>query len=107
MDPVYFYKAIIPLAIGTYLIRLSFIAFSDRIQLNERTRRILSFIPVAVLPALIAPMAFFHKGGVDLFWGKERFVAMLLATIVCFYTRNMLYTLVSGLAILFLFQNFL
>jgi branched-subunit amino acid transport protein len=65
-------------------------------------KEVLSFIPAAILPAMIAPMVFFHQGEVVFLAGKERLAVLILATLVCYYTKNMLITIGFGLALLYL-----
>ena len=90
------------LGFGTLMIRGSLIFMSSRITIPERVREIFSFIPSAILPSMIAPMVFFHQGSVDLIFGKERFVILVLATGVCYFTRSMLGTICFGLGLLYL-----
>jgi branched-subunit amino acid transport protein len=98
----YFWLNIFFLSLGTLVIRYSFIAFSSRMVISDRTKEIFSFIPSAVLPALIAPIVFLHKGQVEMLLGKERFVVLLLATVVCYLTRSTLATVAFGLGALYL-----
>ena len=44
------------LGIGTYLIRFSFLGPLGRVQLPPFVLRLLRYTPVAVLPALVAPL---------------------------------------------------
>lgn len=97
----YFWLNIFFLSIGTIAIRFSFIAFSSRLKISDRLKDIFSFIPSAILPALIAPGVFFHKGSVAIVQGKERFVILILATIVCYLTRSTLATIAFGLVALY------
>ena len=96
----YFWFNIICLSIATITIRFSFIAFSSRMVISDRLKEVFSFIPAAVLPALIAPIVFFHQGSVEFLMGKERFFVLAAATIVCFFTRSTLATVAFGLSAL-------
>lgn len=98
----YFWSCILFLAIGTFAIRFSIISISSKIKISDRMKSIFSYIPVSILPALIAPMVFFHKGQVSWLVGKERFFVLLVATIVCFLTRSMIATIAFGLTFLYL-----
>ncbi|MCM0605651.1 MAG: AzlD domain-containing protein [Xanthomonadaceae bacterium] len=98
----YFWNIVMLLAIGTLAIRGSFIAISSRVKITERTREIFSYIPVAILPALIAPAVFFHQGKVSWLLGKERFLMMILSTILCFFFKSTFITIVFGLGGLYL-----
>jgi branched-subunit amino acid transport protein len=96
-----FWPTILFLGLGTFLIRCSFIYLSSKLHINDRMKEILSFIPAAIFPALVTPMVFFHQGQSQIFMHKERLVAILLATFISYKSKNILITIVSGLAILF------
>lgn len=97
----YFWFNVFFLALGTIAIRFSIIALSARIRISENVKQIFSYIPAAILPALIAPSVFFHEGHVALVHGKERLVVLFLASLVCFFTRSTLATIGFGLTALF------
>lgn len=93
----YFWLNIAALALGTIGIRYSLIAVSGRVKITDRTKEIFTYIPAAILPALVAPMVFFHHGTVEWIWGKERAFVLLLTTVVCALTRSTLATILFGL----------
>lgn len=103
----YFWINIFFLAIGTLAIRGSIIFASQRISISERWKELFSFIPAAVLPALIAPAVFFHKGHAEWLFGKERMFALMLATVACYFSKNTFFTIVFGLISLYLFSHYL
>ena len=102
IESSYFWTVIVLLGLGTLCIRGSIIFLSSRITISDRVREVFSFIPAAILPSMIAPMVFFHQGQVDFIAGKERFAILVLATVVCYYTKSMLGTICFGLGTLFL-----
>jgi len=102
IDAGFFWQNILLLAIGTFTIRSFIIFISARIKINERFKEILSFIPSAILPAMIAPMVFFHRGESLLFAGQERFFVLTLAIIICYFFKNMLATIIFGLSLLYI-----
>lgn len=89
-------------AIGTFSIRFSFIAFASRLKISDSVREFFTFIPAAVLPALVMPMAFYHQGSIEALLYKERFFVLLLAGLVSFFSRSMLLTIAFGLGSLYL-----
>lgn len=103
----YLWQAVIPLGIGTLLIRCSFLFLGERIALSPMIREVFTFIPAAVLPALAVPMVFFHEGVMAAINGKERFIAFLIGFVVCLLSKNILVTILSGLAILFVLREFI
>ena len=98
----YFWTTVALLTVGTLTIRSSVIAFAHRVTIPPRTRLLFTFIPAAIIPAIVAPMVFFHQGHVAWMGGKERLVVLLAASVVCWFTRNMLATLAFGLVALYL-----
>ena len=104
MEPGYFWPVIFFLAIGTFAIRASIISISHRVTISPRQREIFSFIPAAIFPAIVTPMVVFHHGQVAWLDGNERAVVLLLATILCFFTRNMLVIVGFGLIVLYVLK---
>ena len=85
-----------------YASRLSFIAFFARRTMPPLLARALRFVPAAMLTALVVPMVVAHGGTTDL--GDPRVPATLVAASVAFFTRSTLWTLVAGMAALWLLQ---
>lgn len=100
--PEYFWTNVFFLMIGTIGIRISIIAVSGRIQINERWREIFSYIPAAILPAFVAPAVVLHHGHVNWVFGKERLLILVAASLICFLTRSTLATIAFGLVMLYL-----
>lgn len=102
----YYWLNVVLLAIGTIVIRGSIIALSARVKISDRFKEIFTFIPAAILPAFITPAVFFHQGQVSQVLYKERVVILILASILCWFTRSTLATVGFGLAALYVFTNF-
>jgi len=96
---------IVTLALGaaTYAIRLSFLAWSQERTFSPRVKRLLEFVPVTVLPALIAPVVVFPDamGGA---FDPVRVVAALAALAVGLATRSVIAVIVIGLGTLTIMQ---
>ena len=88
----------------TFAMRFSFIYLLGRAELPETLRRMLRFVPAAVLSALIAPELLLHAGSVDLSLGNTRLIAGLLAVLVAWWTKNTLITILVGMALLVALQ---
>lgn len=88
----------------TFLTRLSFIALFGRWQPPDWLRRALRFVPPAVLSAIIFPEVLMRGGVVVMRAENFRLVAALVAALVAWRTRNVLLTIGSGMAILYLLQ---
>lgn len=81
----------------TYAIRLVFIALEGRLTLPPLVTRALRYVPPAVLSAIIFPEVFRPTGILDISPGNARLAAGLLAAVVAWRTRNVLWTLVAGM----------
>ncbi|MBM7068528.1 AzlD domain-containing protein [Actibacterium sp. 188UL27-1] len=87
------------LGVGTFAIRFSFLGlFGDR-KLPEWALRYLRYTPVAVIPALIAPMVLWPPatgGTPDL----ARLIAAAVVILVGYVTKNVLGAIAAGAAAL-------
>ncbi len=97
----YFLLNVILLAIGTIIIRGSFIALSGKMKNSEKLRELFSFIPAAVLPAFIFPATFFHRGVVESIYGKERVLILIVSGVVFYFVRSTLLIISFGLILLY------
>jgi branched-subunit amino acid transport protein len=95
------------LGVGTFAIRFSFLAFAGDRPLPEWALRLLRYVPVAVLPALVAPMVVWPPatGGEP---DVPRLAAAVTALAVGALVRNVLAGIGAGLAVLYvlLFAGF-
>jgi len=98
--------ALLPLlsaiAVGTFLLRFSFIFLYGRISLPQWLHRSMRFVPAAVLSALIFPALVIRNGALFLSPDNHRLVAGLLALAVAWKTKNLLATTVVGLGLFWL-----
>jgi branched-subunit amino acid transport protein len=97
---------IIIVGLLTFGIRLSFIVFLSKVHVSSTLQQALRFVPVAVLSALIAPAIFLPAGSLNLSLGNIRLIAGLLAIVVAWRTKNVLLTIVAGMACLLVLQVF-
>jgi branched-subunit amino acid transport protein len=89
-------------AAGSYLLRVSFITLFGRIdEVPPRVKRVLSFVPPAVLAALVLPELVLQDGALALSVGNDRLIAGGVAAVVAWYTEDMLPTVVVGMAVLY------
>jgi branched-subunit amino acid transport protein len=83
---------------GTFVARISFLGVAHRIADPPiALQRILRMIPPAALAALVLPAFVRPDGQFDL--TQPRLVAGLVATVVAFWTKNVLLTLAVGMAV--------
>ena len=88
----------------TFATRLSFIFLMDRIRMPDWFRRGLRFVPVAVLSAIILPELTSPDGALNLSWRNPQLLAGAVAILVAWKTKNVILTIVAGMAALLLFQ---
>ncbi|MBB5220952.1 branched-subunit amino acid transport protein [Amaricoccus macauensis] len=88
-------------SIGTYLIRYSFIGLVGDRALPPWAARMLRYVPVAVMPGLVAPLIAWPQatGGVT---DPARLAAAVAALIIGITTRNVLASIFGGMAVLYL-----
>jgi len=88
----------------TFATRLSFILLLDRINVPDWFRRGLRFVPVAVLSAIILPELTSPEGSLLLTWRNPQLAAGGVAILVAWRTKNVLLTILAGMAALFIFK---
>lgn len=84
----------------TFIIRLSFIAAEGKIAFPPAFRRLLPFVPVATLTALVVPELLMPQGSLWLAWDNARLMAGSAAILTAALTRSVLWTLAVGFAVL-------
>lgn len=96
MSAVTIWTVIILLGIITYLIRFSFLGLLAGRRLPGWAAEALNFVPVAVLPAIIAPMVVMSPETRD--WAEpHRPLAALIALGVGMATRSVLGAIAAGM----------
>jgi len=98
---------VLGMGIITYLIRLSLIVLLERVAVTAVVRRALDFVPTAVLSAIIFPEMLQPGGHLDLSLGNLRLLAGLASMMVAWRTKNVLWTIAAGMAVLWLLQIWL
>jgi branched-subunit amino acid transport protein len=93
---------ILALGIGTYLIRFSFLGLLGNRQLPEWLLRHLRYAPMAVLPALVAPLVLWPAGN-DGHPEPARLLATAATIAAGYFTRNTLAAIGAGLGSLYFF----
>jgi branched-subunit amino acid transport protein len=88
----------------TFGMRFSLIYLFGRFQVPETMRRALHYVPPAVLSAIIFPELFLRNGVLSVSFDNIRLLAGLVATLVAWYSKNTLLTILAGMIALFLFQ---
>lgn len=95
-----FWLMFLCIGVFTYAIRLSFIGLLGTKEMPALLLKALRFVPIAVLPAIILPQLFLRGNTLDFSLANPRWIAGILAAIVAWRTRNVLLTIVVGMAVL-------
>jgi branched-subunit amino acid transport protein len=94
------WTVILVLGIGTYLIRLSFLGLVGGRELPAWAMRLLRYVPVAVFPALVAPLVVWPaatEGEPD----PARLIAAVVALAVGAWFRTVLAGIAAGMVALY------
>ena len=91
------WSTIIYCGIITYLTRFSMIFLLTKDILNDRAKKILSFVPSAIFPAIIFPPIFLDNTDSLDFESNPKILAAILAIIVGFFSKNVIMTIFAGL----------
>ena len=86
--------------LGTFTLRFLFIYLFGKIEMPEWLRRALRFVPAAALAALVFPALTHPSGHLDISLQNFRLLAGLGGALVAWRTRNVLLTILVGMALL-------
>lgn len=93
------WMVILSLGVGTFLIRFSFLGLVGDRELPPLMLKMLRYVPVTVIPALVTPMVVWPKatgGETD----PMRLIAAMVALAVGAATKNALAAIFVGMAVL-------
>ena len=91
------WSLIIYCGVITYLTRFSMIFLLKKDIFNTNTKKILSYVPAAIFPALIFPPIFLdNSGSLDL-ENNPKIIAAIFAIIVGYLSKNIIATILAGL----------
>lgn len=94
------WTVILLLGIGTYLIRWSFLGVLGRRDLPSWVLRMLRYTPVAVLPALVAPLVMWPAAN-DGAPEPARLSAAVVTVAIGLLTKNVILSILGGALTLF------
>ena len=81
----------------TYLTRMTMITLIDKDIFNESFRKILSYVPSVVFPSIIFPGILLDDYGTLVAITDPKIYGALTAVFVGFFSRNVIFTIASGL----------
>ena len=97
--------AIVAIGLATFGFRLSFIYLFGRIDdVPPRIRRPLTYVPPAVLAALVVPDLVTVESTVTATLVDERLIAGVAAGVVAWRTENVFATIAAGMGVLWLLR---
>lgn len=88
----------------TFGMRFSFIYLLGKFEVPDALRRMLRFVPPAVLSAIVFPELLVQSGQVNFSMTNTRLLAGLVAVLVAWKTNNTLITILAGMIALLLFE---
>lgn len=94
------FLTILFMGVVTYSIRLGPILFFSQREMPDWLRRMLRYVPTAVLTAIVVPEMLFPGGELALSWMNMRLAAGAAAAFVAWRTHNVLWTIAVGMAVL-------
>lgn len=96
---------VLGMAIITFAIRYTLFAVGHRVRFNPLVARALTYVPVAVLPAIVVPVMLMPDGqGLQLSLDNDYLVGGIAAIIIAARWRNLLATIVGGILSFFLWR---
>jgi branched-subunit amino acid transport protein len=99
-----FWVLIVVLAVGTWSMRSLPIMLHGRVPHPPWLERFLRHVPVAALTALVVPASLYVHTGDVYTLAPARIAAAAVALVVALRTKNVLVTLIVGMAVLWLGQ---
>lgn len=93
---------ILAMGASTFFLRSFFLFLFGRVDVPRWLEPPLRYVPAAVLAAIVTPGVFWRDGSMVLL--DERTVAAAVAAVIAWRTRNLLLTIVAGMAALWIGQ---
>ena len=81
----------------TYFTRMSMVTLIDKDIFSENFRKILNYVPSVVFPSIIFPGILLDDYGTLVAITDPKIYGALTAIIVGFFSRNVIFTIASGL----------
>ena len=81
----------------TYFTRMGMITLINKDVFNENFRKILNYVPSVVFPSIIFPGVLLDDYGILVNISDPKIYGALVAIIIGYFSRNVIFTIVSGL----------
>jgi len=92
-------------AVGTFVIRLSFVELHGRLRIPPLMSRALMYVPASVLAALVLPAVVYPGGHGEFALDNPQLPAAVIAAWVAWQTRSTVLTLAVGMGALWAFKS--
>ena len=89
--------SIIIAGILNYLSRLGSVLLIKPERLNENTKKILSYVPSAVFPAIIFPAVFLNESNTIVQINDPKIIGFIVSIIIGYLSKSIITTIISGL----------
>jgi len=98
---------ILGMASVTFLIRYPLLTLVGKINLPDPVLRGLKFVPPAVLTAIIVPAVLYKNDNLSFTYRNDYLIAAIVSALIAWRTKNLLLTIVLGMASLLVWRWFL
>ncbi len=99
MNDAEIWLIIVLLAVATFIARSSFWLVGHRITLPKRVQEALRYAPACALAAIIIPDLLINNGQIQMGFNNPRLIAGIAATAFFLVKRDMLLTIIFGMAV--------
>lgn len=89
----------------TFVSRYPILVLVGRVELPRPLFRALRYVPVAVLTAITVPASLMPEGTLDLAPTNAYFIGAVVAVLISWRTRNLLWTIAGGMVFFFLWRG--
>ena len=89
--------SIIIAGVINYLSRLGSVLLIKPERLNENTKKILSYVPSAVFPAIIFPAVFLNELNTIVQINDPKIIGFIVSIIIGYLSKSIITTIISGL----------
>ena len=106
MSNSYFIALTLGMAAVTFLSRFSFIGIAGKLDMSERVKKTLRFVPVTVLPAIITVQILDVNSHMEFDLHNPKVIAAIICTFISF-RFGMVWVVISGVDSLILLNTFM
>lgn len=92
------------MAVVTFTIRYPMLALSGRITLSPRFSQLLRYVPPTVLTAIVVPAVLMPEQALWIDPTNARMIGAIAAILISVWRKNLLLTIVGGMAVFLVWQ---